>query len=330
MSKRIDIHELIKHEIFSTDVVSCNNHFEKNRPCPSAVYGVSDQYLILDSLEKIQSSKPSRGEYQFNFMIHGVTRSQTIGVIDSLDTIIGIQIFPFSMPIIPKDNFTVNHPGLNLVSNGPLPSMGDSVSNPQAQTPFGRITLLFKELGLQSISDANDRRHHFEFVAKETTLGDRLALTPICDVYHFTEPIQAINGLTVCLFNPIAPLRIPPDVLYNVRIVPSQLLTFMYSDPTFLINLALGDRIYIYNFQSHDQALNSYIGRASGHIVGVNGFIYNTTSTGIDVTFRLNPDVDVGASIAPHSVNVLIAKNRIRIPLRLRRVVPRLTNYIAP
>ena len=41
----------------------------------------------------------------------------------------------------------------------------------------------------------------------------------------------------------------------------------------------------------------------------------------------VDPDLSVPSST---QIDVRIAKNRIRIPLRFRRVVDRLTNYISP
>lgn len=360
--RNLDVHELMKQEAFASSAASCDNHFEKNRPCPTAVYGVSDQYMILDSFEKVEGSRVNQGEFQFNFMVQGSTRDQNIGVKDTLDTVIGIQACEFCVPLLAFDDFTVAglgllFPGLPagaLVANGALPTTGDDVTNPQSQTPFcSRITMYLKEIGLQSYSDADNRRHHFEFdasvagAAVAPATGDRLQLTPLrnSEYYLFTEPIQDIHGLTVCFYNPGNPIKFPPDVLYGVTAFTNlNLITFRYIDQTNLVNVAVGDRIYITGFTSRNPLLNNYIGRKEGHIVGTAGWaITGPTTFGGSTTleFRLNPDVDASL-FTPNPVDpdltipsstqidVRIAKNRIRIPLRFRRVVDRLTNYISP
>jgi hypothetical protein len=386
--RSLDVHEILKHE-----AASCDDHFEKSRPCPRAVYGVSDQYMILDSYEKVQDSRPEHGQFRFNFMVQGVTRDQNIGVKDRLDTIIGIQVCDFSIPLLPFDDFApaalyILNPGLPagfLAANGPLPTSGTPVNNPQSQIPFSsRVTMFLKEIGLQSYSDADNRRHHFEFDATlagpswpGVVLGDRILLTPLddCEYFLFTDPIQDVHGLTVCFYNPGAELRFPPDVLYAVAAAADfrGRLTFTYTDPTNLINLAVGDRIYILGFTSGNGTLDTYLNRPEGHIVGggpdapddrgegivigpddpgghgFGGFsiIPPTSSTsGTLLTFRLNPDVIVTSLTPPFpasdargaysaipsstQIDVRIAKNRLRIPLRFRRVVGRHTNYIAP
>lgn len=361
-AERIDVHELLKQEAFSASESSCDDHFEKNRPCPSAVYGVSDQYMVLDSFEKVETSTPEKGEFKFNFMVQGVTRDQNIGVKDKLDTIIGIQVCSFCIPLLPFDDFDpatiiALNPALSalgLTANGPLPATGDAATNAQSQTPFcSRVTMYLKEIGLQSYSDADNRRHHFEFQAEPegapTTTspsGDRLRLTPLekCEYFLFTDPIQDVHGLTVCFYNPGNTLRFPPDCLYGVRVVsasPGQELIFIYNDPTNLLNLEVGDRIYIRGFSTKHPLLDTYVGRPEGHLVGQGGFNRTPPSpNGITVRFLLNPSISTaglsppippGTTIASSTqVVVCIAKNRVRIPLRFRRVVGRLTNYIAP
>lgn len=355
----LDVHEILKQEAFASSAASCDDHFEKNRPCPSAVYGVSDQYMILDSFEKVETSKPNLGELQFNFMIQGVTANQNIGVKDKLDTIIGIQVCAFDIPLLPFDTFnpaliTALSPGLavlSLAANGPLPATGDALSNPQSQTPFGdRVIMFLKEIGLQSFSDADNRRHHFEFCAKVIGApnppaypdGDRILLSPLkdCEYFLFTDPIQDIDGLTLCFYNPKNPIQFPPDCLFDTVATSdaAQLLTFTYTDPTGLLNLAVGDRIFIRGFVTGNALLDNYIGRPAGQIVGLGGFTITAPGpAGVTVTFRLNPDVSVAAYYAANttiasqkSIVICIAKNRIRVPMRFRRVVGRLTNYIAP
>ena len=362
-----DVHEILKREAFAAADPSCDSHFEKNRPCPTAVYGVSDQYMVLDSFEKVESdSLMENGILKFNFMVQGVTRNQNIGVVDKIDTVIGIQVTDFCVPLLPLDVFdpddlvTLNPAFsiLDLTANGALP-LGDQVSNPQSQVPFcGRITLFLQEIGLQSYSDVDNRRHHFEFQAESVDPvngeeTDRIHLKPLKhnDFFLFTNPIQDIHGLTLNFFNPQTPIRFPPDCLYGVTASSdaSQLLTFSYTDMSNLVNLDVGDRIFIRGFQAQDASgkpyvtLNDYIARPQGHIVGLNGFnktLPSSSTSGTQITFRLNPDVSLLGLTPPIAANtpvvsktritVCIAKNRIRIPMRFRRIVEGLTNYITP
>jgi len=360
----LDTHEILKAEMFGSPSGRDDNHFEKNRPSPFSVYGVSDQYMVLDSFEKVQGSRTDRGEFQFNFAVQGVTKDQNIGVKDKIDTVIGVQTCEFCVPLLPLDNFapaslTTLNPSLSLLGlapNGALPAPV-TPQNPQTQVPFcGSVTMFMREIGLQSFSDVNNRRHHFEYktevVLDDGGDPDRLRLTPLkhCEYYIFTDPIQDVDGLTLCFYNPGEPLKFSSDCLYGTtaRSDGTQLLEFTYADPTNLINLEVDDRVFVRGFAALNPTsnagsigvLNRYVNRPEGHLVGAGGFAVTAPtgpSSGTVVTFRLNPDVDVSAFYAAgvaigssKQIDVCIAKNRVRIPLRFRRVVDRLTNYITP
>ena len=74
-----DIHEILKHNMFES-TKHCSSHFEKNKPCPHDLRGISDQYVILDSFSKVRSSPIERGEFRWNFMVQGVTSLDHIGI----------------------------------------------------------------------------------------------------------------------------------------------------------------------------------------------------------------------------------------------------------
>ncbi len=344
--------------MFATSSPACDDHFEKNRPCPSTIYGVSDQYMVLDSFEKLRESPVEVGEFQFNFMVQGVTRNQNIGVKETLNTVIGIQCYEFCIPVLSVDNFdpataVALKPDLAVLGLAPNPVLlppADPVSDPRSQTPFcKRVTMYFKEIGLQSFSDTNNRRHHFEFRAElASPTPDRIRLNPIdhmSSYYLFTEPIQAIHGLTVAFYNPGEVLRFPPDVLYMAFAASDAgaLLEFTFNDPTNLINLAPGDRIYIKGFVTGHPILDRWVMRPEGQLVGAGGFVIVPPAgpqDGTSVTFRLNPDVSVAGLTPPippgtpipstAQIDIYIAKNRVRIPLRFRKVIDKLTNYVSP
>lgn len=396
---QVDPHELLKREMFGSHVGSCDDHFEKSRPCPSDVYGVSDHYLTLDSYEKIDTSETHRGVFRFNFMVSGETRNQSIGTRDRMSTAIAIQVGHFTTPILPYDEFTpavleALVPGtaeLNLTANGALPTAAH-LDNPMRQAACRRVTLYLNELGKQAFHDRNDKHHQFEFTtalvgrdepAADDAVGDRYFLTPLRDYeyYVLTKPLRDVHGLTLSFFNPDEPLRFPPDTMYSVAVSTdaNSLIQFRYTDPHNLINLDVGDRIFVENFEYvrhttsaagdvttvNYSALNSYLNRPEGHLVGANVYdpagaadvpfvLPAKSAAGMTVTFRLNPDIDTttttpaaipaatalvraaplttagSVSSLQKTVRVRIAKNRLRIPLRIRTVVEGLTNYIAP
>ncbi len=337
----LDVKEMLKREAFDSAAFGCDDHFEKHRPCPAAVHGISDQHVVLDSFEKIESdSDLARGILRFNFAVQNVTGEQRIGVKDVVDTVISVQVCDFCIPLLAEvpyvENPAAGDPSHNsglpvLTANVAAPAAG-SIDVPLTQLPYcGRVTLEFKELSHQSFSDRGGARHHFEFTTALTDAGDRLALQPLlrCETFIFTEPIKDIHGLTLVFRNPDTPLVLPLDCLYGALATvdaAAQLLTFNYPEH----GLNVGDRITVTGFTSAAATINRYINRADGHIVGTNGLAADA--------FRLNPDVDtaayglaLGDPIPSTSrIDVCIAKNRIRIPLRMRRVVPRLTNYVAP
>jgi hypothetical protein len=382
----IDIHELLKREAFATREPSCDDHFEKNRPCPTSVYGISDQYIILDSFSKLRSSAVERGEFRWNFMVQGVTGDEVIGVKDKLDTVIEIQMGGFCMPNIPEveyklqatseigsTNFLVlQHNNNNtaaagaptLVPNaapyGQYPEMSLTtgsttvspwINNPYSQLPFcNRMTIQLREAGLQSYSDRNGARHHYEFnVGYLNFVGanpTHLQASPLngsrWDTYTFTEPLKDVHGLTLVFRNPDNPIEFQPDCLYDIEVVIDLNDNLMVNAPGH--NLNAGDRIHIEAYVSGNSELDAYINRPQGHVVNSNPGTLLAPITPLNPgvlisspNFYLDPNVNVSALTTPEidpglsvRATVYIAKRRLRIPIRVRSVVPRLTNYIAP
>lgn len=388
IGNNIDIHELLKREAFASTSAACDNHFEKSRPCPEDIYGVSDQYMVLDSYLKLPDSRIDIGEFKWNFMVQGVTGDEVLGVRDTIDTVIQIQVGAFNMPVLPEvpyvlkpapvaptgtDQLVLIHNNANgaapfsptLVPNAapygqypptllipPNTTIIPWINNPYTQTPFfDRLTIQIKEAGLQSISDRNGARHHFEFILSTptgivSTNPNMLLALPQSrnewDTYTFTDPLKDIHGITLVFRNPDIPLTFLPDCLYDVTIesdgaaAPGPFLRL--SAPGH--NLNTGDRIFISGFASGNAKLDSYVNRQEGHAAsGDPSLPALTPGTPIvlanPATFYLDPaistfDLTVQVPKLPQTVTVYIAKRRIRIPIRLRRVISRLTNYIAP
>jgi hypothetical protein len=354
--KGIDIKELLKREAFGAQNSASDSHFEKGRPSPSEPYGVSDHYLLFDSFEKVETSDPAKGTFKFNIMTQGVTRDQAIGSKNKIETIIWAQIDTFTIPLLAADAYITNDPATNsalprLVANVGAPTSG-SLGVPLTQLPFSdKITIQLEEMGAQAYVGKRDTRHHYEMdatlrVPQGGGSADRITLEPGkhgWDTYVFTDPIKSCESLTFVFRNPDVTVAFPPDVLYGTTAQTSaaQLLQFNFIGH----GLNAGDRIYIKGFTSGNSIIDNYVRRQAGLLVGTGGLTADS--------FRLNPDVDVtvlglgaNAPILPPAtppatdnttpippstrIDVRIAKNRIRIPLRIRGVVGYLTNYIAP
>jgi hypothetical protein len=377
----LDIHELLKREAFAAPQPACDDHFEKNRPCPSGVYGISDQYIVLDTFLKLRESLIDRGEFRWNFMIQGVTGDEVIGVKDKIDTVIEIQIGSFSLPIPPevpyvlkpppaaptgtdqivliRNNTSTGAPTLvpNISPHGQYPpallippatTLTPWINNPYTQLPFfGRFTIQIREAGLQSYSDRNGARHHYEFTVSSTTgVGTNpnmlLALPQSgsqWDTFIFTDPLKDVHGLTLVFRNPDTPIRFLPDCLYDVEVgsdglaaPPGPYLRVHAPDH----GLNMGDRIFISGFKSGNSKLDAYVNRPEGLVAA--GDPAAPLAPGVPIPsdyFWTDPaislcDLTVQVPTLPKTATVCIAKRRMRIPIRLRRVVARLTNWIAP
>jgi hypothetical protein len=361
----------------------CDNHFEKNKPCPYEMFGVSDQYLVLDSFHKLRESRIDIGEFKWNVMVQGVTGDEVIGVRDEVENVIELQVGSFCLPIFDEVEYKLQNPpstipsGTNtlvLIHNNSnitgaptlIPNVGNYgqypkeiltppdtfvipwINNPYTQIPYhNRLTIQVKEAGLQSYSDGNGARHHFEFVVSYkpqiNTNPNIMSANPISgdlwDTYIFTEPIKDLHGITLVFRNPDYPVKFKPDCLYNVKavsdgaILPGPFIRFDYQSH----GLSMGDRIFISGFKSGSINLDSYINRNDGHVASGDpsqlpiqpGVLIPTANS-----FWLDPAVSIvdlqPIPILPQTVTVCIAKRRIRIPVRIRKVVDKLTNYITP
>ena len=376
----LDIHELLKREV----AVGARTGV------PEDVYGVSDQYIVLDSFLKRQSSATDRGEFSWNFMVQGVTDNEVIGVKDIIDSVIEIQIGAFAMPMLNEvpyntqpapapvdilaesDKLFLKHNNSSagagaptLVPNDvagwgqyppesliptiatPMPTTQTPwIHNPYTQVPFfGRCTVQIREAGLQSYSDRNGARHHYELSLSAAGAGanpNMLLAAPQgrWDTFIFTEPLNDIHGLTLVFRNPDIPIRFMPDCLYNVTIgkegsSPAEYLKITAPGH----GLCMGDRFMISGFKSENDRLDNYMNRPEGHVAGGNpNSTAPTPLPGELITgdgFWTDPAVGVSGLLAtlpklPQFVTICIAKRRMRIPIRIRRIVPRLTNYISP
>lgn len=352
--KKLDVKELLKKEMFLSKSRACDDHFEKSRPCPDGVKGVADSLIMFDSFEKTEESDPAKGIFKFNLMVQGVTRDQAIGIKDKIETIIEMQMGPFTIPLLSAVAYTLNDPVTNtglprLIANGAPPTDG-ALGVPLTQLPFSdKITILVKEMDSQCYISRLNTKYHFEMDCKLRVpqgggTADRIDLTPAThgwDTYVFTDPIKSGDGFTFVFRNPDKEVKFPPDCLYGItaQTNAAQLLQFNAVGH----GLVAGDRFNVKGFTSGNSIIDNYVKRLDGLIVGAGGLTANT--------FRPNPDVDltplglpINTQIVPPAaapmtdnttpvppstrIDILIAKNRVRIPMRVRGVVERLTNYM--
>ena len=387
MDQRIRPHQIDVHEILKRDALATprQKYVESNRPCASSVYGVSDHYIILDSFLKLRDSNINNGEFKWNFMVQGVTDKDVIGVKDKMETVIEIQIGIFNMPILSEVTYTLapaapekillqqnninlatpfsptlvpnvvfgmppgQYPQALLVSSATPSVLIPWIGNPYSQVPFAdSFTIQIREAGLQSYSDKNGARHHFEYTLSSLCNDGRnpnmLIAQPLngtqWDTYTFTEPLKDVHGMTLIFRNPDIPIRFQPDCFYDVLIESDASAA---PGPFLRINvpnhgLNMGDRIYITGFNSGNLILDSYVNRLDGQVAAGNPSVA-PLNPGVPITGNFiwtDPAIGIANFIAipipvlPQTVTVFVAKRRMRIPMRIRGIVAHLTNYISP
>ena len=123
--------------------------------------------------------------------------------------------------------------------------------------------------------------------------------------------------------------------------------------------ITAGDRVFFENVNldpatfptaTTATAISRFLNQEGGHLVGTSGLTAPGTPSALPATsntrFEADQTVDMAVALGVAAVagneqvipqlagslpiRMYIAKNRIRIPLRMRCIVPRLTNYIAP
>ena len=129
----IDIHELLKHQVYDEKITPLNKNsyntgaqsgewIQQNKPYTGQSFGISDQYLVLDSFLKSPESNLSKGEFMWNLAVQGVTTESPnlTGVLDILSTVIEITIGSFAMPILPDVPYPLPNSIINtaFISNG--------------------------------------------------------------------------------------------------------------------------------------------------------------------------------------------------------------------
>lgn len=340
-------HETYKQIAYESKTPQCDTHFAKSRPCPSNIWGVSDVYAVLDSAAAdLSGSNPAKGIYRFNFNVTMSGSSHAIGFLRVLETVTEIEMGRTCMGTPVPLDIDATAPGLTLVADpGPVDPRLSTDPVAGLLSPLGscgRITVLLAEVSSQCFLDYKGRQHHFEcegeLVGTAGQPATRMELTPVDSRFIFTQPIDSIHGLTLQFFSPDWPVAFNPDVIPNIVLTVDGLGNVIVNVPSSLpcgnpIDLTTflvpGDHVHLDGVNittpGAPAALSSYLTRPAGLFVG---------ATVTALTFGLDPAVGTGlgattlASSTP--ITLRIEKNRLRMPLRFRTVIPELTNYISP
>jgi hypothetical protein len=219
------------------------------------------------------------------------------------------------------------------------------VNNPYSQNPSsGLFTIYIQETGHQSYRGANGFHHNFEFVSEFGTSHNALLASPLSgsewNKFTLSTPIRDVRHLTLIFRNPDQTMKFLPDCYNNVLI--STDTSVAAGGPFIQIHipghqLMMGDRIIISKFNSTNRALDTYINRVEGHVVAGDPGLPPLTPRDPIVGDYIWTDPAIGVynlvtplPVLPKSANVYIVKRRMRIPIRLRQIVNRRTNYIQP
>jgi hypothetical protein len=279
--------------------------------------GISDQYIILDTYKKNKQSNPNRGIFSFDLSYKSMSSDNITLTRDSLSDVIEIQTYPFYLPH-PKPLSYVTSPEHSAF----YPKLVSSSTPPtSALTPINdTIMVEIKELSSNAVSDPNNLYHTFIYTPaiSEST---NIFLMPTNNMFIFTDVSEHINRLTLQLRSENTAISFYDDTYYDV--LPSTTVVGLDIYITFDISmhgLSTDDRIHIQDFNSGNQVLDDWIKRKEGHLINV---------TSAD-SFRLNPDVEVSNIGMFRHCTIYIDKRRIRIQLRFRKLIKRITNYKAP
>lgn len=254
-------------------------------------------------------------------------------------------------------NNTNGGAGAPRLAAAQYPAIGPAAAPPYAPWPFnpysqladsGRFTVQLREAGLQGFCGPDGARHQFEFFhVAAAGLG---ALPPGVllarpakggwDTFTFTDPLRDLHELTLVFRGPDVPLRFDPDVLYDAQVfldasaAPGPFVGVRAAGH----GLLAGDRVFLRGARTGLAGLDAYLGRAEGHVAAGDPAAPLAPGTPIALAdpdiFYLDPAVSGADFTSPLSLpaacEVFVAKRRLRIPMRCRGVVDRVTNYLTP
>ena len=276
--------------------------------------GVSDQYITLDTFLKSETdSNHEIGRFSWNLNSGGLTSEDALGIKEDLVNIIEMQVNSFFIPDLPNISAPAYVSG---VPSAPVPNNiyptdhGESANSMEMpQLPNNsRLTMHVEQSSRIAFNDLNGKFHNFEFVVASNNA------TPVNNNFIFTDPIQKINNITLRFNSPDNSVVFDPDVFINAPVsIVSNYLNISVSGH----GLSTLDRIYLVNCTCSDATVKSYLTRASGFpVLKVD-----------DDNFSILPDLYIVSHTAfPFSIDVRIAKRRMRIQMRIRGLTERVTN----
>ena len=241
-----------------------------------------DINILIDSRYQNLSNQ-DRSKFSFTIVSETKNKSEGSGTIiasTSLQNIVEIEVFPFSIPY-----FT------------------------DADNYYKKITMSLLELSASSIDAYENSQFHFLFdIEKRLNL---LYLTPINKIFRFHKPIAKINELTIRFGSPLAAITFEKDRLTtsNINYASNPMIIEFYESHSLLS----GDIIYINGFETLDNAkdlsiINS-INTPKGHLCSR---IDNTTiSININANLIQFPDTS-------RQFVVYLGSKRLLIPFRIR------------
>jgi len=316
-----DTHELLKEQMFGGYPPACDDHANKSVPCPDAPHGISDQYVLIDSpYRDVTRSNPAEGRYAFHVAAQGATQPGSIGVHDTLTNVLSLEVEPFYIP------------GAQLLPVGPDPIPAPHLT-PAQQTEaaqaflYERVRLSFLSAGEQAVRLGGGGRSNIELLATPDVLSTgqtRYLLEPVLrQAYTFTQPLTSMNSLTVQFRGQNnQPIPLVPDSLFNVLVAPGAPITFTYPAH----GLATGDFVQFLDWQSTSAAANGALANnrhARAVPLTVDSFSLETQ----DAAGAFVPVSDAAAFTVSSDRTLVVPWRRIQIPLRVRTVRDRLTNY---
>ena len=241
-----------------------------------------DINILIDSRYQNLSNQ-DRSKFSFTIVSETKNKSEGSGTIiasTSLQNIVEIEVFPFSIPY-----FT------------------------DADNYYKKITMSLLELSASSIDAYENSQFHFLFdIEKRLNL---LYLTPINKIFRFHKPIAKINELTIRFGSPLAAITFEKDRLTtsNINYASNPMIIEFYESHSLLS----GDIIYINGFETLDNAKDlsiiNDINTPKGHLCSR---IDNTTiSININANLIQFPDTS-------RQFVVYLGSKRLLIPFRIR------------
>jgi hypothetical protein len=230
-----------------------------------ATVSLPHQTIPLDSRNRLLNHNEV-GEYKWYIHAAGVPgQLGNLRIQDTLQEVIKMRVCPFWIPV-----------------------------NDVMDDYYGKVRLLIKEFQSQSIQvtqflDSQEceptvQNYHFEFEIERRD-KNKLYLIPCNPDYIFRKPFARVETITTCFFSPYDFIDLDADrVVCTVNDAnPAQ---FTSSQPH---NLATGDLVYVLDYDSGIQSLNTAMNRTKGYIAtkidDVNFTIeVDTTAAGGDVT----------------------------------------------